>query len=48
MGRLLLLLGVEGHGAGVLAFVEHLLISVQHVNKHLGVLVACRRHLLLL
>ncbi len=48
VGGLLLVLVVEGHRAGVLSLVEHFLIGVEHVDQHLGVLVARGGYLLLL
>ena len=46
VGCLLLLLALEGHAAGVLPLVEHLLVGLEHLQQHLGILVARGGHLL--
>ena len=48
MGRLQLFFGVEGHRAGILTTVKHLLVGLEHTHEHLGVLVASGSNLLLL
>ena len=48
VGHLLLLLALEGDGAGVLALFQYVLVGLQHAHRYLGVLVVAHGGYLLL